>query len=66
MSICANEKSKIIELCPEKTHQIQDAYKEICESLNIFWKRFHTEAYDNNDNMIVDVNKLLNFLKEII
>lgn len=62
-SLFANSDIDIVEIYPPNPHQYCDHYINICEALNIPFRRFKdVSKVDYYDNMIVNPELLINFL----
>lgn len=63
-SLFASSTTEIIEIYPPNPHQYLDQYIDICRALRIPFKRFtDVVKMDRYDNMTVQPEKLINFIK---
>ena len=63
-SLFANKNIDIVEIYPPDPHQYCDHYINICNAMNIPFRRFkNVTKVDGRDNMIVDPEKLSNFIR---
>ncbi len=62
-SLFGNQDMDVVEIYPPNPHQYCDHYINICNGLNIPFRRFkEVTKIDYYDNMIVDPEKLINFI----
>lgn len=62
-SLYSDENTNIVELNVANPHQISKQYYDICEKFNIPYIKFTCSKVDNYDNMSVDINNFISFLK---
>jgi len=62
-SIFSDKNTKIVEINAREPAQISHQYKSQCSALDIPYYIFYSDKYDSNDNIDIDVNSFLNFLK---
>ena len=59
----SDKNTKIVEINARQPAQISHQYKSQCSALDIPYYIFYSDKYDSNDNIDIDVNSFLNFLK---
>jgi hypothetical protein len=64
-SIFSSQLTKIFEINTEFPSQISNQYKSQCDSLKIPYFKFISNKLDDNDNMIVDIDKIKEILNNI-
>jgi len=64
-SIFCETKTRVVEINVVNPIQISHQYKSQCDVLNIPYYRFDSDKIDQNDNMMVDINKFNFFLENI-
>jgi hypothetical protein len=62
-SLYSDENTNIVELNVANPHQISKQYYDICEKFNIPYTKFTCSKVDNYDNMSVDINSFISYLK---
>ena len=62
-SIYSSSSTKIVELNVSNPHQMSQQYLDICKSFKIPYLKINCEKVDHDDNMIVDINILMDELK---
>ena len=63
-SLFANSKTKIVEMNTQNPHMVDHLYQCMCSSCSIPYYKFYTDKIDHLDNMNVNIDNLLVFLKK--
>ena len=59
--------TKYIEILPSNPHQYIDQYRHVCSALNLQFHRFQDVVKEDElDNMSVNIDSLINYLKNIL
>lgn len=63
----AQPRTKYIEILPANPHQYIDMYRDMCREFNLEFHRFSdVKKEDNLDNMSVNIDSLISYVKSII
>ena len=62
-SLYSSSSTKIVELNVPNPHQMSQQYFDICKNLSIPYLKINCEKVDSHDNMLLDVNNLIDELK---
>ncbi len=62
-TLFSNPNTSIIEINTNHPHQISRQYEDQCRFFNVKYKRYRCHNYDNHDNMTINIEDFINFIK---